>query len=188
MRPGPRAIARAAAGAALATALLAGCGEGPLPDDAPGHAPEPPPVQPAAQALQGAHIPTLDPATLNGAEIRKVIGLRAHCAFRYTSAGRPVLVAGLQPDGSAGVGVVKLNGSLVPLEPLPAAGTIRPGAFALAAGPVRLAVAPYADAPVPGEPGAMVEAQMVFEVGQELRVGYGGFVACTPAPPAPAAQ
>jgi len=172
-------------GCVLVAALCAACSRGQAPDDAPAPAPEPVAVKTAAQALDGAHVPTLDPATLNGAEIRKVIGAGRHCTFRYTSSGRPVLAAGLKPDGSAGAGVVKLNGSLVPLQPVASAAGA--GDLVLAADPVRLTVQRTAQAPGATQ-GQRVEAEMVFEVDRRLEVGYGGYVQCTPQTPAAAAK
>jgi hypothetical protein len=169
---------------ALATALLIGCAESGAPDDARPHSPEPATVAAAAEALAGAHVPALDPASLNDAEIRKVIGSRPHCLFRYTSSGRPVAVAASIPDGSLDVGVVKLNGRLVPLKADHGVPGLR-GSFVLVSDPVRVTVQPYL--PAPAEPGeAPVDAQMVFEVGQALRVGYAGYAECRPAPAAAA--
>lgn len=170
---------------AVSAALLAACGQNPAPDDAPAPAPEIVRVEPPAQALAGAHIPTLDPATVQDAEILKVVGARPHCTFRYTSAGKPVVVVGLGADGSTEVGVAKLNGKLVALEPDRAATGLKPGGFALAADRLRLRVQPDQAVNVSGA-SQRVEAEMLFEVGQELKVGYGGYVACKPGAPAPA--
>lgn len=171
--------------APLAAALLAGCGQSPAPDDAPAPAPETVRVEPAAQALAGAHVRTLDPATLLDAEILKVVGARPHCIFRYTSAGKPVVVVGAGTGDTPEVGVVKLNGKLVPLEPDRAATGLKPGGFALAADRVRVRVQP--DQPVNASDASQrIEAEMLFEVGQELKVGYGGYLECRPGAPAPA--
>lgn len=170
---------------AAAAALLAGCGQSPAPDDAAAPAPETVRVESAAQALAGAHIRTLDPATLQDAEIQKVVGARSHCTFRYTTAGKPVVVVGVDAGGIPEVGIVKLNGKLVPLEPDRAATDLKPGGFALAADRVRVRVQP--DQPVNASDASQrVEADMLFEVGQELKVGYGGYLACKPTAPAPA--
>lgn len=175
------------AAAVLSAVLLSGCGQNEAPDDAPAPAPEIVRVEPAAQALAGAHIRMLDLATMNDAEILKVVGPRPHCTFRYTGSGKPVLVAGLDAGGSPEVGVVKLNGKLVPLQPDRVATGLKPGGFVLAAQPVRLRVQP--DRPVePGAgPGERTEAELLFEVGQELKVGYSGYFECRPGAPAPSA-
>lgn len=176
------------AGPALAAGLLAGCGQNEAPDDAAAQAPAIERVKTAAQALVGANIPTLDPATMNDAEIRKVIGDRPRCTFRYTSSGKPVLVAGLGPGGSPEIGVAKLNGNLVSVAPDDAATGFGSGGFVLVADPVRLRVRPISQAAASAAPGgSRVEADMMFEVGQALKVGYGGYLECTREPPAHAA-
>jgi hypothetical protein len=174
-------------GAVLGLGLLAGCGQSEAPDDASPHAPEIVRVKTAAQALEGAHVPTLDPSTMNGAEIRKVIGARPHCTFRYTSTGKPIVVVGMDQGDSPTTGVVKLNGSLVALKTDPAAPPNGAGGFVLVADPVRLSVQPdpRATASVKPDEGRF-EAEMVFEVGQQLKVGYGGYLECRTALPAPA--
>ena len=61
--------------------------------------------------------------------------------------------------------MIKLGGGLVLLEPAEAEAP----AVALAAGEARAALAP-----LPGEG----QAEMVFEVGRELRAGYRGYSDC----------
>ncbi len=92
---------------------LAGCSDSDAPDDARAQRAPNADVKASAQALDGAHVPTLDPATLNDAEIRKMIGSAAQCLARHTRAGPPVLALAIQADRRPGDGVVKLNGSLV---------------------------------------------------------------------------
>lgn len=178
---------RTAAAALFAATLLASCGQNQAPDDAPAPPPEIVRVEPAAQALAGAHVRTLDPATMSDAEILKVLGPRPHCTFRYTGSGKPVLVAGLDAGGSADVGVVKLNGKLVSLQPDRAAAGLKPGGFVLAADPVRLRVQPDRPVNSSGQAGERTEAELLFEVGRELKVGYAGYLECRPGAPAPAA-
>ncbi|MBL0422522.1 hypothetical protein JI739_19405 [Ramlibacter sp. AW1] len=170
--------------AGVAVAFLAACGQSELPDDA---STPPPAVARAAsakEALQGAHVRTLDPTTLRGAEVRKVIGARPHCTFRYTGSGHPVVVAGLRQDGSAELGVIKLNNQLVPLQPEPSTSGQAAAGFVLSSEPVRVSVRPLPNASASEHAGAQrVEADMIFEVGQELKVGYGGFLECRTAAP-----
>lgn len=172
--------------AAVALGLLVGCGQSAAPDDAPAAPPEVVRMEPAAQALAGAHIRTLDPATMKDAEILKVVGARPHCTFRYTTAGKPVVVVGLGAGGNPEVGVVKLNGKLVLVEPDRAAIGLKPGGFSLVADRVRLRVQPERAVNASGS-SQRVEAEMLFEVGEELRVGYGGYFECKAAPPSPTA-
>lgn len=61
----------------------------------------------AQQSLDGANIPTLDPATMSAAEIRQVLGQGSFCVFRYTSDGKPVLA--WKPDAGETSAVVKLK-------------------------------------------------------------------------------
>ncbi|UEM02457.1 hypothetical protein JL101_021055 [Skermanella rosea] len=175
--------------------LLAGCGQDDAPDDDTGaiHAPEIARIVPAEEALAGAHIPTLDPATMNGAQIRKAVGAGPGCEFRYTAAGKPALAVSMGAAGETVVGIVRLNGNLVVLEPAPIDGDVGQGAdFSLAAPPIRITVSPDAGEPAEGRDGVRHrEANMIFEVGQRLKVGYRGYLDCLSEPamvdPAPGA-
>lgn len=165
---------------ALFAALgLASCGDA-RPDDKLQGVPPPPVAEltPAATALQGANIPTLDPATMADAEIGAVIGAGPRCEFRYTRSGHPVLAfaGGLAP--SAGAGVVKLNGKLVPLRRRPSADA---GFYTLDAENLTLSIAVPDESLAEDDLGReRVEARMVFELreGQGLEVGYGGYFSC----------
>lgn len=150
-------------------AVLAGCGGNQAPDDnlAALHAPEIARIAPVSEALAGAHIPTLDPATMNDAEITKALGAGPLCEFRYTSDSRPVLAWKASPN-SAAAGVVKLNGHLVILESASTRNLV------LTAEPVRLTVNPDREGTGP----AVEEANVLFEVGSTLNVGYRGYYKC----------
>ncbi|TWA93167.1 hypothetical protein FBY14_102344 [Azospirillum brasilense] len=177
--------------------LLAGCGEADTPDDATKaiRPPEIVRIETAQAVLDGAHIRTLDPGTMNDAEIGKAIGAGPRCEFRYTSSGRPVLAVGMAPDNSAQRGVLKLNGSLVVLEPAspelasadPASaggGVGRVEGLALVAKPIRTTVSPAPEEKTEIRVGMQRrEANMIFEVGQDLKVGYRGYLECVPEPP-----
>jgi hypothetical protein len=171
----------------LALAVLSACGENEAPDDElqPVKGPEVTRIVPAKQALNGAHVPTLDPATMYEAEIRKALERTPRCDFRYTTGGKPVLAFTLQQNGEASAGVVKLNGHLVVLRPaLDAGSTEGNGEFLLAAEPVRMAVIPDANVQIIERRNAQRrEANAIFEVGQSLRVGYRGYLDCTSEPP-----
>lgn len=173
-------------GALLALGLLAACGESEAPDDdlSAVKAPEVARVVPAGEALAGAEIRKLDPAKMNDAEIRGLLGAGPYCAFRYTSDGAPVLAVGWTEGGAGAEAAVKLNGSLVALGGTPADGSVT-----LSAQEVRLALSPdgpLVPEPSPGSAGEASgeqepqEAELLFEVGEELTVGYRGYYTCHP--------
>ena len=181
--PAGRRRAWPRAAAAVAAALLAACGDDPAPDDAPASPPQPVEVRSAEDVVAGARVARLDPGTLNDAEIDRMIGAGARCAFRYTGDGAPVFVVGLKADGSLARGVIKLDRSLVALQPDDAAGA---ATLAMAAGPLRVAVPAAQQVAAARRASASVDAAMVFGVGSELEVGYAGYLACRPAAAAPA--
>jgi hypothetical protein len=167
----------------LAVGLLAACGDEQAPDDALTaiKAPEITRIVPTKEALIGAHIPTLDPATMQEAEIRKALEAGPRCEFHYTTRGKPVLAIGLRPDGSTSGGVVKLNGSLIALSPASDSPSSNgDNGFSLAADPIRMTLTPDAGVQVIERPNVRRrEANATFEVGQSLRVGYRGYLDCT---------
>ena len=159
----------------LALGVLASCGESSAPDDdlTAIRPPEIVRIVPASEALAGAHVPTLDPATMNDAEIEKALGAGPHCEFRYTSEGNSVL-AWEASRTSAGKGVVKLNGHLVMLRSAAASEEV-----VLAAEQVRLSVARDGEDRDEGFPNERQgDATAVFEVEGKLKVGYSGYYEC----------
>lgn len=161
--------------ASLLLLICAGCGSE-APDDKinPLRAPEIPRMVSVQEALNTSEISTLDPATMNDAEITKVLGEGPFCAFRYVSDGKPVL-AWKAVQGGATNGVVKLNGRLVSLQHVPG------DSMQFVADPIRLSLAanPHSEPERANDP-RPESAKLVFEVDQELRVGYGGYSACVP--------
>ncbi|WP_335649101.1 DUF6692 family protein [Phenylobacterium sp.] len=162
---------RGAGFAVISCLALAGCGDA-RPDDKVVGNPPPPVAElaPAGTALQGANVPTLDPVTVDEAEIAKVIGPGPWCAFHYTRSGKPVLAF----QAERGAGVVKLNGKLIRLASAPAAGGVQLSAETLSLQISSGETAPDAD---------LAEAEMVFNLrqGEGLTVGYGGYYGCAPA-------
>jgi hypothetical protein len=178
-------ISRAAFLLVLVLGLLTGCdNEAPDDETQPARAPEIPRIVTAQEALTGAHIPTLDPATMNDAEIRKAIGAGPRCVFRYTSAGKPVLAVSTGATDVTVGGIVKLNGHLVPLKAAPIEPAGRGSDILLLAEPIRMTITP--DRGVQAEDRDRLrrqQANMIFEVGQSLRVGYRGYLDCVSEPP-----
>ena len=171
----------------LAIGLLAGCTQADAPDDdlQAIHPPEIARIASAGEALAGAHVPTLDPSTLNDAEIAKSLKEGPRCDFRYTTAGAPVLAVRMEPKGAAVSAIVKLNGHLVPLEPAPIESSSGPGdRLLIVSEPVRIVVQPDPAAPKSARPGIQRrEADMIFEIGKMLRAGYRGYLDCALEPP-----
>lgn len=155
--------------AALAALLAAACDNRPPPDDKVG---APPPhaarLVSADEALAGANVPTLDPATMDAAEVARVLGPGPRCEFRYVSGGKPVLAIAAAPDAAAAA-VVKLNGDLVALT------ASDPRTFG--AGPVHLRLSDLPEAADAGRDRPR-PATLTFRAGQELQVGYGGYYVC----------
>ena len=144
--------------------------EGPMPEVVPG------PV-----AVATPDITTIDPATMNPAEIGKVVSPGPRCSFAYTAASPPVLVGGVKATETSITGVVKLHGRLVELtaQQVKTVGELGAGATFTAEG-IRLSVKPER------EEGGEVNkglrrwpANLLFELDQGLRVGYHGWYTCT---------
>lgn len=165
---------------AMAAGLLAGCGQDEADDDQiqPVRAEEVAPILPALEAITGADVSTLDPATMNDAEITKALGAELRCLFRYTGFGEPVLAVNRQPAGTIGDGVVKVNGNLIVLAGAMAEDGAGLG-MVLARDPIRIAVSPDRDGEAWAQDDMLrQEAVMVFGIGQSLEVGYRGYLDC----------
>lgn len=160
---------------AAALAILSGCSEASAPDDEtkPARAEKIPRLVPAAEALSGADIPTLDPSMMNDAEIRTALGDATYCEFRYTSAGKPVLALLPSPGGDQAAAVIKLGGKLV---------TLKPGGggngTSFAADRIHVTLSPM-KGEAENNPAKLRDADMVFEVGEELRAGFRGYYKCS---------
>lgn len=166
--------ARHAVAFALVLVAAAGCGDGGAPDDdlAAIRAPGPAKILPAEEAIAGARVATLDPAPMQQAEIRSALGDGPRCTFRYTSSGKPVVAARMLA-AAAHEGIVKLNGNLIRAGATPA-----DDGLLLEAGRIRLTLTPLAGAASDTGGDIQTEADLVFEVGDELRAGYRGYYRC----------
>lgn len=160
---------------ALAVAVaVAGCGSDAADDElTPMRSADIPHVVSAQQAISTAYVPGIDPQTMNDAEVTKVLGEGAFCAFRYVSDGKPIL-AWKQPTKGEGTAVVKLNGLLVELERQKGQGAARFTADEIVMS-VTSTEAPAAKSANSSRP---TQATLTFEIRQKLRVGYGGYTVC----------
>jgi hypothetical protein len=156
--------------------VLSACSEDMRPGDQLNFVPTPiiPRVVSAHEALDGAYTPAIDPATMRDVEVARALGSTSFCSFRYMSAGNPVLAVAPQASVGSTDGVVKLNGSLVLLKR-----EVNEHSLALAADPVHLYLT-FSDSQTrPASAGTRPrEAELVFEVGRRLRVGYSGYYNC----------
>lgn len=153
----------------LATAALASCGEADRPDDIvdPARGETAPRIVSAGEAVARVHVPTVDPATMNAAEIERALGEGRICIFRYTSTGDPVFATAFAPDGTPLRGVVSLGGDLVLLDAAPGESA---AAYHLEAGPIRVTITPHTD--------DESRATATFAIAEALHAGYGGYHDC----------
>ncbi|GGK25752.1 hypothetical protein [Salinarimonas ramus] len=154
---------------AVSTGLLAACSDAQAPDDLldPARGDAAARIVPAEEALDGVHLPPLDPSTMTWAEIDVAIDAPTICVFRYTSTSRPVVATGFGADDRPMRAVVKLAGDLVLLD---AQAGETAAAYRLAAGDVTVVVSPLA--------GEDALAEMTFAVGETLHAGYRGYHEC----------
>ena len=148
---------------------LAACDAAPPPDDTldPARAEAVPRIVDAEAAVASVHVPTVDPAVMNMAEVDQALGDAPYCVFRYTSEGGPVFATAFEADGTPIRGVVKLGGDLVLLE---AAAGETAAAYRLEAGSIRIEIMPLADEDR--------RATATFAIGEAMHAGYGGYHAC----------
>lgn len=122
----------------------------------------------AEEAVSRASLSKVYPGTLAVEEIGRVLDNRSDCRFQFTGAGEPVFA---YSSGEPALGVVKLNGRLVELQATEASGAA--GAFS--SGPVRVQLRSLPDS------GPRRNAEMIYEIGQEVRLGFQGFLRCSSA-------
>jgi len=165
----------------ISAMLLSACG-----DPAPEEGMEKPPMKGPAPVVVGAKeavqlpdIPTIDPQTLDEAEVRKVLGAGPYCSFAYTAESSPITAFGDPGQGAAaGKGMVKIHGRLVELS----AQRAEAGTIGLIAEGMKLdinIVEPSGQDDMNAT--ERREADMHFELEQGLRVGYRGWYSCTDA-------
>lgn len=128
---------------------------------------EDPPAKPGSveDALAHTLISKLDLAPMPATEAEQVLDATAPCTFSRSQGSDPILWA-----NEGGAAAMKLNGVLVALQ---AAG--EEGAATFSAPGATVTVRPLGD-----EADWRQNAELVFELEQGLRVGYGGFYGCEP--------
>jgi hypothetical protein len=132
-----------------------------------------PRIVPPREAITSADIAKTDLGELDAAEIERVLGRRAYCAFHYSRAAGPV--AAFTPAG----GVIKLHGRLVPLDSAIDPKQDPANAVVLTADGVKLRIHPHADASAKDLDGLTVhEADAVLTLAAGLDVGYRGYYGC----------
>ncbi len=169
---------------ALCVILVSGigiisCGNPPL-DKAVGtpKAPKPSPeIVSAQEAVQSPDIPTIDPMTLDDAEVDKVLAKTPRCSFSYTAASQPVFVMGTNADSVAGV--IKLHGKLVKLSGSEISSDNLPNGGIFIAEPITITIEPLQKEVKTSQNEQNVQAEMHFELRQGLKVGYEGWIKCT---------
>ena len=132
-----------------------------------GDARPPAAIASAAAAIEGDVTAGLDPARMNGEEVRAGLGNGPVCEFRYVKHGRPVFA--YRPGAE---GVLKVSGSLVRLAPQAGAET---GTQTFASPPLAFSIAVRGNL---ASGSGFAPARAVFTVGDELRAGYGGYLGC----------
>jgi hypothetical protein len=155
-------------------AMLAGCDDG-APDDEtnPVRAETIPRIVPASEVLAGAHIPTLDPAKLNDAEIRRALGPGSRCEFGYASYSRPILAMRASPNENRAAAVIKLNDKLVLLQREPGSKEV-----ILRADEIRITLKLPGSRHTSPKATDRQDADLVFEARDQLRAGYRGYYRC----------
>lgn len=164
---------------AFATAVLAGCG-----DPAPGEGMEnsmmqkpSPELVSAQEAINNPDIPAIDPQTMQGAEIVKVLGDVPQCVFRYTAESPPILAISQSNQDAGSQAVAKIHGRLVQLtsDQKPSYESLQQGLLFAADGMTMRVVSEELEKP---ESGKQVTAELHFSLQQGLNVGYLGWYEC----------
>ncbi|MGQ9424325.1 DUF305 domain-containing protein [Gilvimarinus sp. F26214L] len=137
-----------------------------------------PEVVPPEEALRSPNLAETDPASMDEAEIEKVIPRGPSCGFAYTAEGKPIFKTGLTE--ATAVAVVKIHGRLVQLRSEAVASfeeLINGGSFH--AGPIRVTVGPVrGKSPEELDGSRRWPANMMFDLEQGLKVGYRGWYTC----------
>ncbi len=132
-----------------------------------------PTVVSAQEAIQSPEISRLDLATLDSAEINKVLPAGPQCSFRYTDASPPVLAATVAGTSGKAEGVIKLHGRLIQVAWENTGDDVSTGAVFTADG-IKIEVIPDSAVPM----GKDRAAKLDFQVQPDFKVGYKGWYRC----------
>ena len=140
-----------------------------------------PEVVPAEEALGSPNLSTLDPTTMDEAEIAQVFPAGQQCGFSYTQAGSPILAVAFSGAGVPASGVVKIHGRLVEVR----AGRVDDmealiNGARFAANGMQLRLAPVSSDFEEQNGSAVAAAELHFALEQGLEVGYRGWLTCDP--------
>jgi hypothetical protein len=137
-----------------------------------GRKPQPPAEElSAGEAARRAELATTDLESLTDAELQRVLGAGPVCRFSYAPDQAPVAAA-TAPGASAGRGVIKLHGRLVPMNVRYA--TLAGDGFELSSDDVTVVAA--AEEGTAESDARKAEARL--QIGKDLEAGYGGFYEC----------
>ncbi|MEH6389191.1 MULTISPECIES: hypothetical protein [Pseudomonas] len=140
----------------------------------------PPEVVGAQQAVNSPDIPTIDPQTMQRAEIEKVLGDGPYCQYRYTAESPPVLAASNAAKNERYRAVMKIHGRLVELsaDQNPGYENLNKG-LAFTAQGLEMKVFPDGEGQAESaKPGERVATELHFSLEQGLSIGYLGWYEC----------
>ncbi|WP_040490337.1 DUF6692 family protein [Fulvimarina pelagi] len=121
------------------------------------------------EALATPETATLDAEFLTEAEIKRAFSNGGTCSFRYTSQSDPSYVVSVADDQASGV--VKISGDLVRLQ--------GDDATSMSSEDLVIGLTPVEEGMNLTEAiGTTIEADMVLAIGEDLEVGYRGYLEC----------
>ncbi len=123
-----------------------------------------------SEALATPEIATLDAEFLTDADIKGAFSNGGTCSFRYTSQSDPSYVVSAADDQAAGL--LKISGDLVRLGGDDTA-SMSSDDLVVGLTPVEEGVS------LTEAGGAMIEADMILQIGEDLEVGYRGYFECS---------
>lgn len=134
-----------------------------------------PKIVSATEAIRTPVIPKLDPATLDGAEVDKVLHDGPRCTFHYTAASPPILAGTLAGAAGNADGVIKINGRLVKLSSANSTSwqQLTSGAV-FASDEIKVEIIPDSNKDTATERAAILH----FNIEPDFHAGYKGWYRC----------